>query len=347
MISSWRAAVLAACVALGVASSALAQSASPAPDSPPPPPAPRAEGRRPGFRPPKIRSASRVALTPKTIIFMKGNSTWDKALDNLQDAFKSVYALIERQGLAKAGPAMTIYTQGRRHRLSAIRPRCRSPKRRKTRPRATSRSASRPAARRSSSCIAAPTIRWTTPTKRSPIISTRSGSKPPIHSLRNMKTDPVTNARRQIRRHGLRPAEIANWRWAFALSGGCHASSALCLVRGFFAVLTIALLAVSAATPRANAQSELSAENHPGRQGPDGDHVGRYRAPDGDGNDQPDLAGTGAGAAHKNVPISIRPRCPNWRTEFENIQMRYMANVMGGCAGDLRAALFRRLSCAT
>ena len=33
-----------------------------------------------------------VTLTPKTIIFMKGNSTWDKALENLQDAFKSVYA---------------------------------------------------------------------------------------------------------------------------------------------------------------------------------------------------------------------------------------------------------------
>ena len=42
---------------------------------------------------------------------MKGNSTWDKALDNLQDAFKSVYSLIDRTGLAKAGPAMTIYTQ--------------------------------------------------------------------------------------------------------------------------------------------------------------------------------------------------------------------------------------------
>ncbi len=52
-----------------------------------------------------------MTLTPKTIIFMKGNSTWDKALDNLQDAFKSVYALLEQRGIAKAGPAMTIYTQ--------------------------------------------------------------------------------------------------------------------------------------------------------------------------------------------------------------------------------------------
>ena len=110
MISPWRAAALAACFALGVASSALAQSASPAPDGPPPPPAPAPKADAP-VQAAKDPFGVEVALTPKTIIFMKGNSTWDKALDNLQDAFKSVYALIERQGLSKAGPAMTIYTQ--------------------------------------------------------------------------------------------------------------------------------------------------------------------------------------------------------------------------------------------
>jgi effector-binding domain-containing protein len=107
MTSSWRAAVFAAFVALGVASSALAQSASPAPDSPPPAPAPKADTPAQAKDPFGVE----VTLTPKMIIFMKGNSTWDKALDNLQDAFKSVYALIDRQGLARTGPAMTIYTQ--------------------------------------------------------------------------------------------------------------------------------------------------------------------------------------------------------------------------------------------
>jgi effector-binding domain-containing protein len=109
MISPWRAATLAAVVALGVASSALAQSAAPAPDSPPPPPAPAPKADTPAQ--PKDPFGVEVTLTPKTIIFMKGNSTWDKALDNLQDAFKSVYELIDRTGLTKAGPAMTIYTQ--------------------------------------------------------------------------------------------------------------------------------------------------------------------------------------------------------------------------------------------
>jgi effector-binding domain-containing protein len=50
-------------------------------------------------------------LAPKTIIYLKGTSTWDKALESLIDAFKSVYALIDKQGLKRAGPPMTIYIQ--------------------------------------------------------------------------------------------------------------------------------------------------------------------------------------------------------------------------------------------
>ena len=102
----WRAAaglaaIIAALIACGVTPFAWAQSSAP------PPPEPKAE------TPAQVKDpfGVEVTLTPKTIIFMKGNSTWDKALENLQDAFKSVYALIERQGLARAGASMTIYTQ--------------------------------------------------------------------------------------------------------------------------------------------------------------------------------------------------------------------------------------------
>ena len=42
---------------------------------------------------------------------MKGNSTWDTAFETLIDAFKSVYAYLDKQGLKPAGPSMTIYTQ--------------------------------------------------------------------------------------------------------------------------------------------------------------------------------------------------------------------------------------------
>jgi effector-binding domain-containing protein len=96
----WRAAAFAALIACGVAPSAWAQSSAP-------PPAPKAETPTQAKDPFGVE----VMLTPTTIILMKGNSTWDKALENLQDAFKSVYALIERQGLARAGASMTIYTQ--------------------------------------------------------------------------------------------------------------------------------------------------------------------------------------------------------------------------------------------
>jgi len=103
MSSPLRAAALAAAIALGAASGAFAQSSS----SPPPPPAPKAETPAPSKDPFGLE----VTLSPKTIIYLKGNSTWDKALESLQDAFKSVYALIDGQKLARAGQSMTIYTQ--------------------------------------------------------------------------------------------------------------------------------------------------------------------------------------------------------------------------------------------
>ncbi len=49
-------------------------------------------------------------LTAKTIVYLKGNGTWDNAYDTLIDAFKSVYAFLDKQGIKHAGPSMTIYT---------------------------------------------------------------------------------------------------------------------------------------------------------------------------------------------------------------------------------------------
>jgi len=108
MKSPLRATALAAVLALGVASAALAQASNPAPaDTPPPPPAPKVEKPAPS----EDAFGVEVTLTPKTIIYLKGNSTWDKALDTLQDAFKSLYALIDKQGIQRAGQPMTVYTQ--------------------------------------------------------------------------------------------------------------------------------------------------------------------------------------------------------------------------------------------
>src|SRR4029079_10725079 len=109
MTCALRVTALAAVLALGFASAAFAQTSGPAPADPPPPPAsaPKAETPPPA----NDEFGVEVTLTPKTIIYLKGNSTWDKALDSPQDAFKSLYALIDKQGIQRAGQPMTVYTQ--------------------------------------------------------------------------------------------------------------------------------------------------------------------------------------------------------------------------------------------
>src|SRR5258708_6140981 len=51
-----------------------------------------------------------VTLAPKTIVYVSGSGTWDKAYDTLTEAFKKVGAYLDGAGLKAAGPAMTIYT---------------------------------------------------------------------------------------------------------------------------------------------------------------------------------------------------------------------------------------------
>ena len=105
MTCLWRATTLAAVLAVGFASSAFAQ--TPTPSAPPSPPAPKAAAPAPS----KDTFGVDVTLTPRTIIYMKGNGSWDNALETLQDAFKSVYAFLDKQGIARTGPPMTIYTE--------------------------------------------------------------------------------------------------------------------------------------------------------------------------------------------------------------------------------------------
>jgi effector-binding domain-containing protein len=94
-------------LAFGVAASAFAQSPNPAPGAAPPPPAPKAQAPAPAKEPFGVD----VTLTPRTIIYMKGNGSWDNALETIQDAFKSVYAYLDKQGIQRSGPPMTIYTE--------------------------------------------------------------------------------------------------------------------------------------------------------------------------------------------------------------------------------------------
>ena len=99
----WRA-TIAAVLALGIASTAFAQAAKPAPDAPAA--APNAAAPAPAKEPFGVE----VTLAPKTIVFVTGNGSWENALETLQDAFKSVYAYLDKQGIKRTGPPMTIYT---------------------------------------------------------------------------------------------------------------------------------------------------------------------------------------------------------------------------------------------
>lgn len=51
-----------------------------------------------------------VTLPEKTIVFMTGSGNWDSAFDTLVDAFRTVYAFMEKEGLQPAGEPMMIYT---------------------------------------------------------------------------------------------------------------------------------------------------------------------------------------------------------------------------------------------
>jgi effector-binding domain-containing protein len=87
------------------AGSPLAQApATPGPSEPAPAPAP-APSTKPGDP-----FGEEVTLTPKTIVYLKTSATWDSAFETILDAFKNVYAFLDRQGIKAAGPAMTIYT---------------------------------------------------------------------------------------------------------------------------------------------------------------------------------------------------------------------------------------------
>jgi effector-binding domain-containing protein len=51
-----------------------------------------------------------ITLEPKTVVVLKGNANWDSAFDTLIDSFKSLAALLDKQGLKSAGNAMIVYT---------------------------------------------------------------------------------------------------------------------------------------------------------------------------------------------------------------------------------------------
>jgi len=122
-----------AAIALGLGS-ALAQSPAPSPAAPPavsatPAPAPSTSpvpAASPSAAPPaaaetpatppaaSVQTADpfgeEITLAPKAVVILKGTGNWDSAFDALIDSFKTLTALLDKQGIKRSGNPMIVYT---------------------------------------------------------------------------------------------------------------------------------------------------------------------------------------------------------------------------------------------
>jgi effector-binding domain-containing protein len=51
-----------------------------------------------------------ITLTPKTVVIVRGTASWDSAFDTLIESFRSLSALLDKQGIKPAGNSMIVYT---------------------------------------------------------------------------------------------------------------------------------------------------------------------------------------------------------------------------------------------
>src|SRR6267378_4337230 len=51
-----------------------------------------------------------ITLTQKPVVIIKGNANWDSAFDTLIESFKSLSALLDKQGIKPSGNSMIVYT---------------------------------------------------------------------------------------------------------------------------------------------------------------------------------------------------------------------------------------------
>ena len=94
---------------------APAPSASPAPAaSPAAPPAAAQTPATPPSAAAPVQTADpfgeEITLEPKTVVVLKGSANWDSAFDTLIDSFKSLSALLDKQGIKPSGNPMIVYT---------------------------------------------------------------------------------------------------------------------------------------------------------------------------------------------------------------------------------------------
>jgi effector-binding domain-containing protein len=92
--------------------------AAPAPAAPVAPATPPAAAQPPAPTSPPVAAPMQTAdpfgeetdLTPKSVVMLKGNANWDSAFDTLIDSFKTLSALLDKQGIKPAGNSVIVYT---------------------------------------------------------------------------------------------------------------------------------------------------------------------------------------------------------------------------------------------
>ena len=51
-----------------------------------------------------------TTLTPKAVVVLKGSANWDSAFETLIDSFKTLSALLDKQGIKSTGNPLIVYT---------------------------------------------------------------------------------------------------------------------------------------------------------------------------------------------------------------------------------------------
>jgi effector-binding domain-containing protein len=97
--------LIAAVAALAIAGPGQAQT------PPPPAPPPAGAAQAPAPLQPGDAFGTEVTLPERTIVFVKGSSTWDKAFDTVAAAFKVLNQYLAKEGIRPAGKAIAIYTK--------------------------------------------------------------------------------------------------------------------------------------------------------------------------------------------------------------------------------------------
>ncbi len=98
------------------AAPAPAPTATPAPaaspSAAPPAAAPPGAAETPAAAPVQTADpfGEEITLTQKPVVIIKGNANWDSAFDTLMESFKSLSALLDKQGIKPTGNSMIVYT---------------------------------------------------------------------------------------------------------------------------------------------------------------------------------------------------------------------------------------------